>query len=241
MEELRKIDVGEPEIVSGLYTHEVLKKIGRIKDIRRRLKVYSALGEDIDHKEHYGNLSARINSKEFICTATQTSGLPEIELRLKHFPLVTDFRDGLIYWRGEKETQKPSVESSTHDGFYRGNSRIMYVAHGHLQSLYDHYQDRPHEALVWDLEITYGSPEIRRKALEDGLNPLMLGHDSPYGSWGLVIPRGHFNAFFIVGESPKAIQYGFLRAYDSTTFSTHNTITEEFTDLENSPVYAEDI
>ncbi len=118
MSELRRINIAQQVIEEDSYTPEVRRKIEELCHIRKLLKEFNAIGYDCDHDEHYGNLSARVsNNEEFICTATQTSGYNKLEIT--YFPIVFNFINNTIQWKSVRGGKEPSVEASTHDGFYQ--------------------------------------------------------------------------------------------------------------------------
>lgn len=238
MKELRKIDISEKFINEASYTSEVMEKIEELMNIRKLLRKFQAIGYDCDHNEHYGNLSSRIQNKEnkFLCTATQTSG--DERLEIAHFPIVYDFHDNRIFWKSIAGGYEPSVEASTHDGFYRGNPRIRYIAHGHFQPIHKYCQGL--DSIVFSEEFRYGTQEIRERALESGRDKKILQHETLYGNWGLIIPKGHFNAFFLVGESAKAVKLGFLYCVAISTCNIYNRVVEQALEIEGAPLLKED-
>ena len=209
MVELRKIEVKHEVIASDNYTAPMAKTISQLNDVRAILRSFGAMGYDIETKVHYGNLSARIDSR-FICTATQTSGLSFLEMA--QYPIVEGLKGSIVHSKGLDARALPSVECTTHDGLYKCNQRIKCVAHGHMQLLYDYYRERESEAVVIGEEVSYGSMELRERVIAEGGNPALLCHHSPHGNWGTLVPLGHFNSFFIAGESIPAVRQGFLES-----------------------------
>ena len=236
MSELRKIEV-KHEKIPGNYNSEILKKIKILNGVRDLFYKYGVIGLDCDHKEHYGNLSARTKSNEFVITATQTSGLEKIDI--DNYPVVSKFKEDILFSNGISDN-KPSVEATTHLGFYIGNNKIKYVGHGHYPPIYNRYKNLNLEAIVWDEKIKYGSKEIMEKAIEAGSDGRILNNECLYGNWGLIIPKGHFNAFFLVGENAKALSLGFLKIIDNCSFKLHNDVINDLYSLNLKTLEEED-
>ncbi len=233
MNELRRIDVEHKEICCQ-YPRYILDSVEKLNRLRETLKRFNVIGFDNDHEEHYGNISARVDdSNKFICSATQTGGIDEINEM--HYPTITGFLSGVLYSIGVSN-RKPSVEATTHLGFYEGNHLINCVAHGHYSPFYEYYKNREKVAIVLEENIKFGTFEMKEAARQKGLDERMLKNKSDYGNWGIVIPKGHFNAFFLVGESVKAVEHGFLTAINEVAIGLVNKVNIRLTDLDSRAI-----
>jgi hypothetical protein len=244
MSELRKIEINHYadwrlRIDDWL---DISEKYDFINRVRSKFFEDGIIGYDCDHKEHYGNLSIKLGRRfedtiEFLCTPTQTSG-NEVVIMFD-YPIVYKYSERILFSMGKSE-KKPSVEASTHYGFYRGNEKINFVGHGHDRPIHHYFRDRESEAIIWDEEITYGSLEIMKKAKEAGSDERILMHESPYGNWGIAIPKGHFDAFFLVGESAKSVEYGFLESLNRSSIDRGLKANNGFVKLDTIPLVEED-
>lgn len=233
MKELRRMPINhQVKERDPIYeNNEVIEIIEQLDSIRAAMKKFGAIGYSPDHDEHYGNLSARFLKNKFLCTATQTSGLETI--LPESYPLVYDVdSDLIVHSIGHSQSNKPSVECSTHDGFYRGNKGISFVVHGHYPLLFDYYKDKSQEAVLMDQRAKYGTAELREEAIKAAQSPVILKNETDHGRWGLAIPLGHPPGFFIVGESSKALRQGLFSSISHAAICLHNKATKELARLE---------
>ncbi len=215
MDEKRKI--GIRRVDSGFRDYNEIKEIvTKLKSLRDSMLRCNALGVDPERNEAYGNLSFRLNNKEFLCSATGSSRLKDVGN--EHYTIIRDFEKGELVYSNIVGDRKPSVESSTHDGIYRGNSKINCIAHGHLHSIY-FYGLGSDKAIVLD-DVEYGSIELRelvRNRVRDGSSSVLNINISEcrnlnrnLGKYGLIVPKNHFGGFFIVGEDIEEVKEGFF-------------------------------
>lgn len=227
MNEERKIKI--EKIESQFDNHQKIEDcLKRLTILREAMWNCNAIGLDIETNIAYGNISARLDNKRFLCTATKTSALRK--LRPNNYTIVEDYSEKnnvLLYSSNEAE---PSVEASTHDGIYRGNNEINCIAHGHLQDIYFNYINNKNGALILD-NVEYGSPELRKLSIEQ--SKLALNHELEEqiywkGKYGIIIPKQHFNSFFITGKSIEDTLQGFLITFRNSLNNMLNNVNKEF-------------
>lgn len=237
MNETRKIQIKRLEDISDAAVSDNLYKIiDKLNILRNSMFRCNAIGIDTETGIPYGNLSARLDGKRFLCTATGTSRFKDIGIN--EYTIIENYNedDNTLLYSNIFSDVKPSVEASTHDGIYRGNSNINCIAHGHLQAIYFHYLYNKNKALILD-NVEYGSQELRQKAIEN--SKLLLSPSIPEernylvqkGKYGIMIPKKHFGAFFIAGETIEDTLEGFLFAFRDSSIGMLNSVNRELASL----------
>jgi hypothetical protein len=130
----------------------VLKRLGLVGQDPAR---YGGLG--------FGNLSARDadRPKEFIITASQTSGADELDddglVRIVH-------SDPGRFWVDAIGQQPPSSETLTHAMIYAADARVNWVFHGHCPEIWQHATALGLPATAE--HVGYGSPAMVKAVAE---------------------------------------------------------------------------
>lgn len=102
----------------------------------------------------YGNMSVRIEGRQFLITGTQTGALEE--LTPKELALVTDFDIAANTVRCTGRV-KASAESMTHAALYEINPEIDAVVHIHSSRLWHGWRNL---VPTTKADIPYGTPEL---------------------------------------------------------------------------------
>ncbi len=136
----------------------------------------SLVGEYPNEKISYGNLSSRINKKNFIMTGSQTGHLAHLQAHHYTKVIECDLKKGSVTAEG---LIPPSREALTHFGIYEANPAIQYVFHICHEELWKALKQGPFDSISGD--ILYGSQEMA-----DAASALIWNKSS-----GLFILDGH--------------------------------------------------
>jgi len=147
-----------------------------IEKVRKRLIKLELIGEK--DGIGYGNISQKIDKKQFVITGTQTGHLKNLETQ--HYSLIEDYNDEKFYIKSSGAI-KPSSEALTHATIYNLDEKIKAVIHIHSLYLWEFMLKNNY---LKTKDVEYGSIEMinevnsiysQIKALS---NPkfVMLGH-----------------------------------------------------------------
>lgn len=121
----------------------IMKIINELNMLRGDMNDFNALGNN----DRYGEISARVSKRGFICSADNTSNLEN--LSVEHFPIVSNYNkeENKIYSWGCSEFM-PNSRATVHDGFYKGSNKINCVAHGYFFPINRYYAMKQDEAII---------------------------------------------------------------------------------------------
>lgn len=148
------------------------------------------IGQDCERYEGlaFGNVSFRLdNSRQFVITGSQTSGL--MRLTNAHFSTVLSADSSRNHIIAEGAI-KPSSEALTHAAVYAASNEVNAVVHVHSPAIWQHYQALGLPAI--DPAIQYGTPAMAEAVLAlfagNRLSEkpvfVMLGHEDGIVSFG---------------------------------------------------------
>jgi len=146
------------------------------------------VGEYPIEKVGYGNLSSRLNGKNFLITGTQTGHLAHLQPHHYTKVIECDFKKGSVTAEG---LIPPSSESLTHYGIYMANPVINYVFHIHHTKMWEQLIRDDAESI--SESIPYGTIEMANAAQE------LLKNKSS----GLFVMKGHQDGIIAYGPSPE--------------------------------------
>ncbi len=224
----KKIDVVHEKLeYYGNDLFSSLNEIDELNDLRGFLKRFGAIGFDKNSKEHYGNISKKINEFCFLCSPSQTSGLEKISR--EEYVLIFGFDGKKLKEYGLRDNESDS-EAPIHLGFYKGNNNIKCIAYGHHLLLHNYFKDKK-EAIIWDEKVEVDGLEGMSFARKSGEDERILGNRSDYGNWGIVIPKGNLPGFFLLGENVDSVKFGFLKSIQTPSFNMIDKTNKELTTL----------
>lgn len=196
---------------------------------RRLMALTRLVGQDPSRYEGagYGNVSARIGppsaalgGRAFLITATQTSGLSEIDLQ--GFAVVEryDFDRNWVRSRGRLP---PSSESMTHGAIYDSGPHIRCVIHAHSPDLWERASQL--RIPMTSPSVTYGSPEMAHEVRR-------LCRQSAVVERQMVAMGGHQDGILAFGRSPaeagQTVLRELARAFEARAFERHQPRIEGF-------------
>ena len=150
-----------------------------IEEIRYKLFKMNLIGHDKKLNLGFGNISKRVNKKEFIITGSQTGEIEHLEK--KHYTLITDvdFKTNSVIAKG---LIKPSSETLTHAAFYYNTEKYNAVIHIHSLKIWDNliekkYISTPEDALYGSEKLWYSIVDILNHNIQsDIITIVMKGH-----------------------------------------------------------------
>lgn len=104
-----------------------------IDNARKKLRYYNLIGQYADLKLGYGNISKRLNEKEFLISGSQTGHLESLNGSFWSVIEDSDFDNNSVKCKGAIE---PSSETLSHSAFYAFNMSINCVIHIHQKILW---------------------------------------------------------------------------------------------------------
>jgi len=162
--------------------------ISDIEKIREELFKLKLIGFNKEQNLGYGNISKRINEKEFIISGSQTGNLKN--LKIMHYSLITgvDFKTNSVFCKGLIE---PSSESLTHAAFYT-DKKYNAVIHIHNLKLWNHliedgYISTPEDA-------PYGSIKLWRSIFD-------ILENNKYDNSLTIVMKGHKEGIVVASSS----------------------------------------
>ncbi len=192
------------------FEEEAKQVIRKLDQLRRVMWEMGAIGV-YPSGEQYGNLSARIQDRFFVCPADETSQHPKLETG-QYLVATYDEQMKNLNSQVRRDVQAPP-EMIIHDGFYKGNPRIQCVAFGHFLPINYHYSRTPQKSI----SIQGENPlKLREAAKSAGSYERTLMHNANEilfnggGHYGIALPQGDRHGFYIVGESIEDVISGLL-------------------------------
>jgi ribulose-5-phosphate 4-epimerase/fuculose-1-phosphate aldolase len=155
---------------------------------RRRLRDLELIGAD-SQGIGYGNISIRLySSPGFLITASQSSGLVDIDQR--HFARVTviDLDRNALRSTGEAP---PSSEALTHAALYQSRTSIRAIVHVHSRAIWSAWLNR---LPTTRSDVAYGTPEMAYEMIR-------LQKRTPIADHGVVVMGGHQDGVIAFGRS----------------------------------------
>jgi ribulose-5-phosphate 4-epimerase/fuculose-1-phosphate aldolase len=173
-----------------------------IEDVRVSLYALGLIGV-YDNGIGYGNISQRVNDKEFVITGTQTGDKSELEA--KDYSYITDINLDTFKTIATGAT-KPSSESTTHATIYELDSSINGVIHIHSESLWRYMLK--HEQYLKTSDVEYGTIEMVNdvKKIYSKIDAL---------SYPAFVMKGHFEGIVTFGKTLKDAQIVLYKIIDS--------------------------
>ncbi len=156
------------------------------------------IGEYPEEKIGYGNLSCRLNSKNFLITGSQTGHLAHLQAHHYTKVIDCDLKKGSVTAEG---LIPPSSESLTHFGIYQANSNINAVFHVHHSELWKLMLNGNYDFISEDVAYgTMGMADAAAKLLESK-------------SSGIFVMKGHEDGIVSYGASPEEAGKNILDVY----------------------------
>ena len=155
---------------------------------RKRLRTLDLIGADA-HGVGYGNISVRLYaSPRFLITASQSSGLIDVEPR--HFAIISVIDLDRNSLRSTGETQ-PSSESLTHAALYQVDGAIRAVVHVHSTAIWHAWRNKLPTTRE---DVPYGTPEMAYEMFH-------LHKRSVIVKQGVIVMGGHQDGVIAFGQS----------------------------------------
>lgn len=125
-----------------------------INKVRVKLHDKGYIGEDAYTGIGYGNISIRLNKKEFLITGSQTGKLKN--LSIEHFSIINDY-DFESFTLNSFGHSKPSSESFTHAALYSIFKDVTAIIHIHSMVL---WEEMLLGGKLATREVEYGTKEM---------------------------------------------------------------------------------
>ncbi|HNZ27068.1 MAG TPA: class II aldolase/adducin family protein [Spirochaetota bacterium] len=161
-----------------------------VNEARSKLRYYNLIGQYGDLKLGYGNISKRLNGKEFIITGSQTGHLESLNGSFWSVIVDYDFDNNSVKFKGDIE---PSSETLSHSAFYEFNSSINCVVHVHQKILW--LELIRSGCLNTSQDAEYGSPVLYRELID------IIKNDDSKSDPIVIVMRGHEDGVLFAGSS----------------------------------------
>ena len=155
---------------------------------RNKLLQMGLIGHYSDINVGFGNVSQKMEGKQFIISGTQTGHIEHI--RPEHFATVTDYNifTNEVWCKGPV---KASSESMTHAMIYENNPFAEAVIHIHSKAL---WKQLINKVSTTKKEVPYGTPEMANEITR-------LFNETEVKTQKIIVMAGHEEGILSFGTS----------------------------------------